>query len=187
MKERRKSWEPWVISLVRGASLYLKTRWGTKQHWHLIPQVNSRLVDMPLCLPEHQEKRTWEIRQGGAAWDLQGGGTNPFCSLAGQIHLDQIDPVKGSLDWIFFQVPPEREGKSLSEETAVARGCRIDLPEQKLRWVLIDVESSPAALLRKVRNPRGCSAELQLCFAFLSLSRIFFPPLISSFNVTAFE
>lgn len=89
MKERRKSWEPWVISLVGGASLYLKTRWGTKQHWHLIPQVNSRLVDVPLCLPEHQEKRTWEIRQGGAAWDLQGGGRNPFCSLAGQIHLDR--------------------------------------------------------------------------------------------------
>lgn len=44
---------------------------STKQHWHLVPQLGSRLADVASCLPEQEVKGTWERWQDGAAWGRQ--------------------------------------------------------------------------------------------------------------------
>ena len=89
---------------------------------------------------------------------LQAGARSPFCSLVDRIHLGQIDTVKGSLDWIFFQMLPKRAGRPLSEEMAGTRGGGID------------AESPPVALWGGWGDPEGVLGRSQEHLAVLCLS-----------------
>ena len=122
--------------------------------------MDSRLADVLLCLPGHQVKRNWEGWECGEAWGLQAGARSPFCSLVDHIHLGQIDTVKGSLDWIFFQMLPKRAGRPLSEEMAGTRGGGID------------AESPPVALWGGWGDPEGVLGRSQEHLAVLIYSFI---------------
>ena len=157
MKERRKS-QPEVISCLVVISLPCPSKPGEASS-NISILFPRWIVDLLMCLPGHQVKRNWEGWECGEAWGLQAGARSPFCSLVGRIHLGQIDTVKGSLDWIFFQMLPKRAGRPLSEEMAGTRGGGTD------------VESPPVALWGGWGDPEGVLGRSQEHLAVLCLCR----------------
>lgn len=72
----------------------------------------SWVADLLMWLRAFLSRRWRESGKDGRM--EQHGGTRRSRSLlhylVGQIHFRQVDTVESSLDWIFFQMPPEREG-----------------------------------------------------------------------------
>lgn len=183
MKERKKSWDSWVRSLVESVFLPLKARKWRKAPSNIGISFLIRVADLLMYLCAYLSGR-WNLRKM-AVWSSTEapGRSQELSPLFGRPNSLGSSRYCGKWPWIFCQMPPERE------EWRHCSGKRLwdEHPRTEAKISIGRCESPQAALLQKVWCPRACFGEQRgsSCAWFFCSSPESFVSSISSFNVTA--